>query len=1117
MNGGYRVNDQPVDEAAFYAAACDPQRSVVVEACAGAGKTWMLVSRLLRALLDGAAPEQVLAITFTRKAAGEMRQRLDDWLREFSAAHSSHEQRVQALCLRGVPPAQAAVQAETLGGLRQRLLQSPRTVEIRTFHAWFAQLAGQLPLQLRAQLGLPASPALLEDVTPLRPALMRRFQRRVWADAALRDDHDQLVRQHRRSAVEAWLDTAWLRGEELALADAAGVLATSMPDAASVDPRCAGLESPLQRLRESGLQQRWRAVAQDLGAQKGVRARDAGAQLGSALDALPSGDPGAMFKAVWQAVFTKEGEPRKALGDAPPVQALVDDLRLLAAARDQQQAFDDHQRMLRLSRVLRDEWTALKQRQSLVDMPDLERAALALLSDPLHADWVQQRLDLRLQHLLIDEFQDTSPLQWHALYGWLSAYAGAGGGASGQRPPALFIVGDPKQSIYRFRRAEPRVFEAARDFVVHGLDGQVLACDRTRRNAPAVVAALNAVFADAAQHEGWGPFRAHDTASTAAGAALALPGIEREPRSTEAGREGWRDSLTTARHEAQEHLKLTEARQVADAIAERVAQGQDPGQVMVLARQRVMLHRVAEALAERGLPCVMPEPLPLAASPEAQDLVALLDVLASPGHDLSLARALKSPVFGCSDADLLQLAQAARAQGRLWLPTLMALKPTQVRARDAAESSSASSLYELALSSTLQRAQRLLAAWLPQVAESTPHELLDRICDQADVEARLLAAVPPPRRQLARQALRGLLRAALDHDGGRFVSIYGFVRAVRQGRLKASPPVLPAAVQLLTVHGAKGLEADVVFIVDADGEQRRAPRSTLLVDWPVTQPVPRRVAFVASESRLPPALTELLAREQREREREELNGLYVAMTRARLQLVVSHTQPFRPVAGRSWWQRLAPQLLPWAPEPAPVVAHATEAAPGSVQVEQLPVLAPPAAVASSPADAAAEAALDPRAAALGRAVHRLLEWIGQPGLPLPRAAWPAAARQAVTAFGLPVTEADAVLALATRIADSPDCARFFSGPGLRWAGNEVPVSLQGQLLRVDRLVQTAAPGATGAQWWVLDYKLRHTPQQLLVYQQQLQAYRQAVQQALADPGATVHAGFITGAGRWVEV
>jgi ATP-dependent helicase/nuclease subunit A len=123
---------------------------------------------------------------------------------------------------------------------------------------------------------------------------------------------------------------------------------------------------------------------------------------------------------------------------------------------------------------------------------------------------VQERLDQRIRHVLIDEFQDTSPLQWQACTAGWAAYAGAGGGASGQRPPAVFIVGDPKQSIYRFRNAEPRVFDAARDFVRGGLHGTLLACDHTRRNAPAGGGRLNAVFDDAQGGRWLGPVpRAH--------------------------------------------------------------------------------------------------------------------------------------------------------------------------------------------------------------------------------------------------------------------------------------------------------------------------------------------------------------------------------------------------------------------------------------------------------------------------------------------------------------------------------------------------------------------------------------------------------------------------------
>ncbi len=131
----YRADGRPVSREDFYAIACDPRRSVVVEACAGAGKTWMLVSRVVRALLDGAQPQEILAITFTKKAAGEMRERLDGWLREFASVASSDAKRLDALVARGVPPAEAPAWVEALAGLQRRVLDTGRAVEVRTFHA----------------------------------------------------------------------------------------------------------------------------------------------------------------------------------------------------------------------------------------------------------------------------------------------------------------------------------------------------------------------------------------------------------------------------------------------------------------------------------------------------------------------------------------------------------------------------------------------------------------------------------------------------------------------------------------------------------------------------------------------------------------------------------------------------------------------------------------------------------------------------------------------------------------------------------------------------------------------------------------------------------------------
>jgi ATP-dependent helicase/nuclease subunit A len=1065
----YRIDGAPASAEAFYALACDPQRSVVVEACAGAGKTWMLVSRMLRALVQGAEPRQILAITFTRKAAGEMRQRLDEWLLAHSAARATAAERVAALQQRGLPLAEAERLEPHLATLHERLLRQGQGVAISTFHAWFAQLLAQAPLALLEQLGLPARHELVEDTAPLHDELMRRLHRRVQADGHLRALYVALVQRHRRGAVLAWLQAAWFNAPELARADAAGNAESSVPPAAALEPAMAGLTHPGALLRLPPWRDELAALAAALGKAKGAKAQDAARELRQALE---EGDPARAFEIAWLALFTRKDEPRKQLGEGPALEALRERLRHLQGLQRQQAAHEDHRAMLALARVLLAEYRALKQQRGLVDMADLERAAEALLGDAALAGWMQQRLDQQLRLVLIDEFQDTSPLQWQVLQGWLSGYGGAGGGASGQQPLALFLVGDPKQSIYRFRGAEPRVFEAARGFVQQALEGRVLSCDHTRRNAPAVIAALNAVFDDAARHDAWGPYRAHTTSASLAGQVLRLPGVLRPEKVAAAGAAGevWRDSLTEPRTEAETLLREQEAAQVAAAVAELLArQRLEPGEVMVLARKRSMLALVAAALAAVGVPHVVAEPLLLHESPEVLDLAAVLDALVSPGHDLALARALKSPLFGASDADLLALAAAARASGRCWIDEL-------------------GELTTAAPTPALARARQLLAAWRPLVTVLTPHDLLDRIVHEGELLPRLAAAVPPARRAGALHAVRALLAAALQHEGGRFASAYGLLRALRARRLRATAAAPADAVQLLTVHGAKGLEARAVLLADCDPEPRPAERAQVLVDWPVQATAPRRVAFLRNEAALPPSLEDAWAEHRAAAEREELNGLYVAMTRAREWLVFSRTQPHR-AGGCSWWARVEPQAMAWAPEPAQAQAAVT-----AVPVPVLPVLR------QLPVPQPAGGTLDEQRARLGRAVHRVLEWGG--------AALQDQAAAAAREVGLAATEVPAVQALARRVLESPSCRRFFSGPGIHWAGNEVPLAWQGQSLRVDRLV--ALDEGTGTTWWVLDYKLSQEPAGQPALRQQLAQYVAAVR--ALQPGEAVQGAFVTGAG-----
>ena len=1083
-SAAYLADGIAVARDAFYAIACDPQRSVVVEACAGAGKTWMLVSRILRALLDGAQPHEILAITFTRKAAGEMRERLNEWLREFGAAHTPESTRIEALVQRGVPLAQAQRLAPELATLHERVLRGGRPVEVRTFHAWFSQLLRAAPLELLNELGLQQDMDLIEDLDDHRPEVFRRFHAAVLADAALRADHAALVAQRGRSQLRKWLEAALNKRVEFELADAADVLDQSVPAPAL---ERAG-EHPAQVLLGAAWHASLRELALALGL-GGVRAQDAATGL---VFALEQADAQARFARVWAALFTEKHTPRKQLGKVAMLERIQDELLQIAAQIRQLEAHIEHARMVRLTRVLLAGFAAYKRVRGLADMSDLERCGLALLSNSTLAGWVQERLDARIRHLLIDEFQDTSPLQWHALHAWLAAYAGAGGGASGQRPPGLFIVGDPKQSIYRFRRAEPRVFEAAQRFVVEALGGTVLACDHTRRNAPEVLAALNTVF-DQAQRAGeFSGFRDHTTElpSDAQAGVFLLPRVARPPRAARAESGAaparWRDSLTTPRHEPEEVLREQEATRVAQAIHALLASGRAaPAEVFVLSRKRQSLRLVAQALRRVHVPYAAAEEAALMDAPEARDLVALLDALVSPRHRLALAQALRSPLFGASDDDLIALAQRASAGD--WWRALTEGDPH--------------------VSAPLQRARSLLPRWRAASTALPPHDLLDRIVFEGELRERVAATVPAAQRMTALDAIDALLAQALTLDGARYATPYNFVRALKRRSIKAASPAHADAVQLLTVHGAKGLEAKFVFVMDADPEPKAAETATLLIDWPVEDDQPRCCAFVYAESACPPSLQPVLDAEHAARRREELNGLYVAMSRAKQRLVFSATEPSRRAPGASWWDRIEALAAPLA------IGAVTGAGPAGsacapIRLKTLPGVTGRTNATPAPAPGGPGADTDTDTTRLGKAVHRVLEWATV--APDPDPIWGDLTRAAAAEFDAPVA---AVARLARTILHSPDCARFFSGPQLRWSGNEVPVGEAGEVLRIDRLVQLVDDA--GPVWWVLDYKLQHAPQQLEAYRAQLRRYREAVRRM--QPGERVRCAFLTGAGAVVEI
>ncbi|MFC6280582.1 MULTISPECIES: UvrD-helicase domain-containing protein [Polaromonas] len=1092
MNAAYEHNGQPVSAEAFYAIACDPRRSVAVEACAGAGKTWMLVSRMLRALLevDGkqvqVQPHEILAITFTKKAAGEMRERLYEWLEAF--AHADDETLRQELVMRGVlsqkGPQSPPQLREQLSNLYQRVLAGGRPVQIRTFHSWFAALLRSAPMATLQQLGLPVNYELLEDDGPAKALVWRRFYAALAADPALKTDFETVVLAHGRFQADKALHGALDKRTEFALADADGVVDVSVQHFSLQFVEFAGLGHPDEvLLAHPASRQLLVAAAGALGRASAPTFSAKGVELERA---LTGGD----MAGVLAALLTEKGTPRKfgekIVGIATVREA--QDLALrIAEARNQHEAWDYQQRMARLARVLLAEFTALKRERGWVDMNDVERAAQIMLGDPVLSGWVQERLDARIRHLMIDEFQDTNPLQWQALSSWLGAYSGSGGGAG--QAPSVFIVGDPKQSIYRFRRAEPQVFVAAQAFVRDGLGGDLLACDHTRRNSAAVITTVNAVMGLARENDGYEGFREHTSASEAPGSVIRLPPVPRDTASEDSAREaGWRDSLSTPRELPEETLRTLEARQAAAWIADRLADGLKPSNVMVLSRKRAGLLPLQDELRALHIPAQVGEKTELIDCCEVLDIVALLDALVSPQHDLSLARALRSPLFGAGDDALVQIALAKGESKFSWFDVLQKS--------------------ELAAPVFVGLAAKLIKykGWVDSLP---PHDALQAIYHDGDVLARFAAAAPTASRGTVLANLRALLGVALQLDGGRYATPYAFVRALKAGGLQAPAAVNPDAVRLLTIHGAKGLEAEAVLLLDTDTVERNADSMSVLVDWPGEAATPQKFVFLVSESRPPACVREALATEQAARQREELNALYVALTRARGTLVVSSIEPHRETT-HSWWQRLHSLA---AESPAPAAGHmpvSDMADPQLFELPELPELPVAARLVMTVTDTRPPVADDTPAARLGKAMHRLMEWDA--------ASWTAERQAAATAnvareFGLRPTQVAEALAMARRIRNG-EAAWAWDEKVVGWQGNEVELVHAGQTLRLDRLVQRKDAGHAG-HWWVLDYKSASEPLRQPGLVAQLQAYRAALRAIY--PGEAVKAAFLTAAGALVEV
>ncbi|MDR1709209.1 MAG: UvrD-helicase domain-containing protein, partial [Candidatus Accumulibacter sp.] len=729
-----------------------------------------------------------------------------------------------------------------------------------------------------------------------------------------------------------------------------------------------------------------------------------------------------------------------------------------------------------------------------MDFDDAEWQVLRLLRAPETAAFVQARLDARYKHVLLDEFQDTNPLQWRILRAWFDAY-------SDDERPRVFLVGDPKQSIYRFRRAEPRLFTVAAEFLEREFGAAYSAQNATRRNAPAIVEVVNALFADEPEFL---PAPQTSLAAGLPGRVELLPLFARKAAQKSAAGEGLRDPLTEPDVEPEDSRRDDEACALAQKIAEiagrdgpawRIeADGGRPakyGDIMLLARSRTHLSCVERALAAENIPFDAASRGGLLDALEARDVVALLEFLAAPLDGLKLAQALRSPIFACGDADLLTLAgavaESGRSGGAAWWPALAELAAAG-RAGP-----------------RLARAARLLSEWRLAAARLPAHDLIDRIYHEGEVLARYRRAAPPAAAPGVEANLRALPLLALELDGGRYPSLPRFIGHLRdlraaeandapgEGRIESGGGA--GRVRILTIHGAKGLEAPIVWLLGANEPPRREEPWDALIDWPAEADAPRHFSFVGLRAARGAARQKYFDEEAARARREESNLLYVALTRARQVFIASGIDDKRNTKADTPYRRLEAAL--------------ERLGRLGVHGDELPTIAPPAADESSakktpgaPAPLPAVGEIRPEAEAgerFGVLLHALLE----------RRTQGSESENWWKPLGFTDAEYARARPAADRLLAAPHLRRFFDPAQYLRARNEAEIAIDGRVRRIDRLVEFAD------EIWVLDYK-SSTPDtpRLPEYQSQLAAYRRA---AAATTPKPVHAALLFSGGELVEL
>ncbi len=788
--------------------ASDPQSSIWVGASAGSGKTTVLVSRVLRLLLAGTPPQKILCLTFTRAAAAEMSNRVTAVLGRWAVCSDDELREALDELQNHAPDKDQLIRARRLFA---RALSCPGGMRIGTLHAFGQEILRRFPVEA----GLPPHFAVIEegDARALQDEVRGELLRDASED---KGDMNQALRLLVRDLGERGFEEAMSsildeRAKFAAAVARAGnlkkligetrdlfELAPDMTEEKIIGNAIASL--PGEDLLQAA---RYLLEGGKLAAARGQRMCD-----WLALDAKQRV---LAFEAWLDCFFTGKGEfyqsyaDKKLQAQHPDLEALMrreaTRLNLVKERRDAARIAESTAAILTLGFELIRRYEARKKTQALLDYDDLINRASELLHRPGIAPWVLYKLDGGLDHILVDEAQDTSRTQWSIIAALAEEFF-SGLGARTDHARTLFVVGDEKQSIFSFQHADPEAFADMRRFFGQrildaGKKWDEVPLHMSFRSAPAILRAVDAVFADDAARQGVSAepvehFPARGGKIGRVELWPLIPAPEKDKKSDE-----WDLPLG---YESERDPQAELAGQIAGRIKQWIVEKEKlpgharaiaPGDIMILMRRRGRFaDLMVRALKQAHVAVTGVDRMRLAKQLPVMDLCALMQFALLPDDDLNLACVLRGPLLGLSEEQLMEL--AIGRTGTLW--------------------------QNLKDKAGFGEARDYLQKWLREADFITPFamlaEMLNESCPGNTVSGRkaLWARLGPD----ALDPIDELLNAAQEFGHRHAPSLQSFLHwlTASEAEIKRELDRGGGQVRIMTVHASKGLEAPIVFLPD---------------------------------------------------------------------------------------------------------------------------------------------------------------------------------------------------------------------------------------------------------------------------------------------------------------